>query len=122
MKAQHSYYNPKEILGTDVPKPKEYRRRYRQYNSQIRDQAEKSAKKSSKIEKWDVQRAKGCRADDSHKHTDQQISHHKAANHGRNQSQGGVCGMAILHGEQHHSGRANVLLPGQHEIGQKGNE
>src|SRR5580704_5048097 len=69
------------------------------------------------MQKSEYQSANGTQSE-----ADQKIAYHETANHGRDQSQRNVNGIAALQREQHDSGRAHVLLPSQHEEGQEGNE
>src|SRR5579872_525681 len=119
MQHKNNYGNQKQVGKFEVTQPDKDRRHEREQDSHIGDQAQEAAHKSDKIEEGNTEDCedKSARGSDDEAYYD--IAHHETANHGRDQSQGCIGSVAMLEREEHHRSRPHVLLPGQHEVGQK---
>src|SRR6516162_2146904 len=111
-----------QVLGGQLADAHRERRNHGQHDPEVGNQAEESAEGADQQEEGQLQQTEDHHADDRHEYADQQVAHHEAADHVGNESQGDVGSVAMLHGEQHHGGRAGVLLPAQHEVDEEGNK
>ena len=115
-------HNGEEALGGQRAHADHHGRQNREHDAEIGQQADDSADHPDDVEVGHAENPECDGAGDAEDHSDDDVAHDEAANHLRNQSQGDVGGVAVLHAEQHHGRGPHVVLPAQHEEDQEWDE
>ena len=90
MHSKNSHHRAEYGAGLNRSDACDYRRRHRQQDAQVWNEAQKAADKSDEVKKRKMQNPENDRADCSDKQADQDITGHEAADHGRNQTQSDI--------------------------------
>src|SRR4029077_414381 len=95
------------------------RRGHSQGDTPVRHDAEKAADESQEIKIGYAKKAENHNAANAHEEADGEVAGDEAFHHGGDTSQGDVSSGAIFRAEQLHGLGPGVLLPAQHEVGEK---
>src|SRR5579859_4511727 len=98
------------------------RRQCAQHRTQVWHKADKAACESSEVEEGHMQQPEDNRTDPANDERDDDIPHHEAPYHAGNLAKRSVSIPTIFEREQTYGGGAGVVLPGQHEESEEGNE
>src|ERR1019366_7674112 len=102
-----------------VPQVGDERRDDGENNTEVRNQAQKSADDPEEVEIRQAQHSEHNNAAHTQEDANDEVAHDERPDHARNQTQHDVSGIPVFHAEQHHRGGAHVVLPAQHEENQE---
>src|SRR5262249_16969979 len=118
----HRHDDGDELRPVQGAKAGHQRRQYGQNHTQVRNNAQEAADEAQKIKEGQVQRPEDSNPHQQRKQTKNNVTVNKSPHNLGNTPQGYIGGVAVFHVEQHHRGRAYVVLPGEHKENQKWNK
>src|SRR5215472_15289534 len=122
MQSEDGENDERHLRGGCMSQAPDERRHQRQDNSQVWDQAEKSAHHTEEVEVGQVQKSEYHHAATAQKQPDNQIPYDEGADHRSDQAEHDISGVSVFHLEQHYRCTAYVVLPAQHEVHEKWHE